>query len=132
MNRKILALAFVLPLAFTSCSQAPVITPPSSTVISAPAASGTPSSIAVVNRGVAAAEQALTLAYRAALVYTGLPRCGTGLRICSDVETVRKIRSYAIQAHNALIAARENEANIDLVSRMWVAIEAFRAIVPAS
>lgn len=131
MGQKILAAASLLVLA--SCSQVPFLAPPSATVITAPTAGGVPSNIGVVNRSVAAAEQTLTLVMQTARGYTDLPRCGaTGVRICSDPGTVRQIRSYAIQAHNALIVARANEANVELVGRLWVSIDALRTVVPVS
>lgn len=124
-------LAAIALLALAACSpQQPLVFPtPSATVISAPAATGSVSRIDQVNRGVAVAEQTLTLLYQSALVYTSLPRCGTGPRICSDREVVRQIRNRAIQAHNALIAARKNEGSVEVA---WTAINAFRAVVPAS
>lgn len=129
MHRLFAAISLLALAAACSPQQAPVFPTPSSTVISAPSATGSVSRIDQVNRGVAVAEQTLTLLYQSALVYTSLPRCGTGPRICSDREVVRQIRSRAIQAHNALIAARKNEGSVEAV---WTAISAFRAVVPAS
>lgn len=132
MIRNAIAAASLLALASCGGNLAPAFQPPSSTVISAPAATGAPSNIPVANRSVAAAEQTLTLAMNAARIYTDLPRCGTTLaRICSDPVIAGLIRHHAIQAHNALVAARRNEASIELVSRMWTAIDALRAAVPA-
>jgi len=129
MNRKIIALALPLALTLASCAQPTALPTLSPTAISAPAASGGVSNIDQVNRGIAVAEQTLTLLYQTALSYTSLPRCGTGPRICSDRAVVKEIRDRAVQAHNALVAARKNEGSVEHV---WAAISAFRVVVPAS
>ena len=128
MRRFLLSCAVALPL-FACGGQPPALPTLSGTVISAPVATGSVSNIDQVNRGIATAEQTLTLLYQTALVYTSLPRCGTGPRICSEVGVVREIRRRAIQAHNALVAARKNEGSVEHV---WAAISAFRAILPTS
>ena len=112
----------------SGCSQPLVPQAPSSVVVEAPRASGIPSNIPIVSRSVAVAEQTLTLLETAALGYATLPRCGTGVKICSDKEVVRKIRAYAIQAHNALVIARQNET---MVERVWVAIGLLRSVIPS-
>jgi hypothetical protein len=122
-----IAAGLLVLLAACSSAQPPTISLPSATVISVPQASGTPSRIEVVNRGVAALGQTLTELYRAAQLYTDLPRCGTGPRICSDRETVRQIRRAAIRAHNSYVAARNNEA---MVEPAWNALNVFRAVIP--
>lgn len=119
----------VLGLLVACSPQTPPITAPSATVIEAPKATGAPSDAAVVNRGVAVAEQTLTALMVAAKQYTDLPRCGTGPVICSDRETVRKIRRYAIQGHNALLAARRNEA---MVGPLWNAIGLLKSVLPST
>ena len=132
MNRILMTTAAgLLALNLAACSGTPpVFTPPSATVIEAPRATGAPSNIDQVNRGVAAAEQTLTLLFRAATAYTSLPRCDTSAaRICSDRETARQIRRYAIQAHNALVMARRNEASVEHV---WRAIDLLGAVIPSS
>lgn len=82
-----------------------------------------------VVKSIAAAEQGLTLAMSAALVYTSLPRCGAvgATVICSDRDLVREIREAAIKAHNALLDAKANAA---LIGAAVAAIDTFRAIVP--
>lgn len=129
MKRYLIPLACILPLLAACSGQPPVLQMPSSTAVNALQATGSVSNIDQVNRGIAAAEQTLTLLYQSALIYTSLPRCGTGPSLCSDIGVVREIRRRAIEAHNALVAARKNEA---LVEYAWTAISAFRAVVPAS
>lgn len=130
MTRNLLSIAAITLLLAACGAKEPPSLMPSSTVISAPKATGTASDIPVVNRGVAVAEQTLTLLERAALQYTSLPRCGTGgPTICSSRAVVANIRKYAIQAHNALVAARQNEA---MIEPAWTAINMLRSVIPTS
>jgi hypothetical protein len=74
------------------------------------------------------AEQLLTLLERTADVYFRLPRCGPGApALCSDPALVRKIRGLDIQAFNAVMAARANEA---LAGAALAAVNALKAVVP--
>lgn len=118
--RKMLLVAGFLSL--VSCQNVPG---------SGPGALPAPSTNATIAKTVVGAEQTLTLLEQAALVYVKLPRCGTAgaTQVCSDPALVRRLRQLDVQAYNAVIAARKNEALVDFA---WQAVGAFQAVVPQS
>jgi len=85
----------------------------------------------MIGNGVAAAEQALTLAERIALRYTSLPQCGSEVKgfipRCHDPAIKAKIKALDNTAFNAVMAARNNEA---LLSVAVSAIGNLSAAVP--
>lgn len=86
------------------------------------------SGVESVDVSIAAVENSLTLALIGAKVYTDLPRCrDMGPRICSDVRVVRKIREYAIKAHDAVVMARRNQQLIGLAINV---VAQFESVVP--
>lgn len=81
-----------------------------------------------VTNNVLAAEQAMTTAQQLALIYTTLPRC-PATAPCSDPATVARIKSLDQTAHDAVVAARSNEA---LLSLAISAIGNFKSAIPAN
>lgn len=81
-----------------------------------------------VSSKVAAAEVSLTTVENLASIYTHLPRCApTTAGPCSDQSTVDKIKALDMQAYNAVMAARQNEA---LLSAALTAITNLQSAIP--
>lgn len=93
-------------------------------VVDAPPISGT----GIVDTSIATVENSFTLALIGAKIYTDLPRCKvSGPKICSETEVVRLIRRYAIRAHDAILAARQNQ---QLIGFAVGAVKDFGFMVP--
>ena len=75
------------------------------------------------------AASVLTIADKAALVYTSQPRCPPGKSGlgCSDQATVDKIKAAAQQAHDAVKAAEADPSSAGIAS---AAIAALVALIP--
>jgi hypothetical protein len=86
---------------------------------------------ATVDVNIASVERSFTLALNVANLYTSLPRCKTpgATVVCSDPSVVLMIRNAAIKAHNAILAARNNQA---LIGTAVSAVDAFSSLVPKS
>jgi hypothetical protein len=84
-----------------------------------------------VSAKVDAAVVGLTTAENAALIYTGLPRCGAvgSSAICSDQATVDRIKAADNRAYAAVKAAEQNEA---LLSVALDAVSSLTATIPAT
>lgn len=79
-----------------------------------------------VQNSVVAAEEGLTAAERAALIYTSLPRC-PARTVCSDPAVVARIKLLDNQAYTAVMMAKQNEA---LVGAALTAISSLASAVP--
>jgi hypothetical protein len=82
-----------------------------------------------VTATVDAAVVGLTTAESLALVYTKLPRCGTvaSMFVCSDLDTIKKLKDLDNTAYKAVKAAEANEA---LLSDALIAVTAFQSAIP--
>jgi hypothetical protein len=76
-----------------------------------------------------AAVVGLTTAESLALVYVKLPRCGTvaSMFVCSDLDTMNKLKALDNIAYKAVKAAENNEA---LLSDALIAVTAFQSAIP--
>jgi|SRR6266851_6825040 len=82
-----------------------------------------------VGNDVAAAEIALTGAEQVALIYTGRPRCGGTVKLCSSQTVVDQIKKLDQQAYDAVQAARKNSG---LITAAWIAIGSLQSATTAA
>ena len=82
---------------------------------------------ATVTRGVVVAEQTLTALERAALHYTSLPTCGSGVKICADPTIKSAIKSADTVAYNAVVRFRNGR---ETAANVWAALDAFGRLLP--
>ncbi len=84
-----------------------------------------------VDVSIVTVERSFTLALNVANLYTSLPRCKSpgATVVCSDPSVVLVIRNAAIKAHNAILAARNNQA---LLGVAVSAVDAFSGLIPKS
>jgi hypothetical protein len=80
-----------------------------------------------VDIGIVAVERSFTLSMQVAKLYTDLPRCGKGSRICSDPKIVLRIRNEAIRVHDLILRARGNQ---NLITSAAEAVKAFSFLIP--
>lgn len=71
---------------------------------------------------------ALTAAERAALIYTQLPPCPGGGRLCADPAVKARIKAADATAYDAVVAAYRDPA---LVDAAMSAVGALSALIPA-